>query len=147
MVVVEASLRSIRTEQPRQQNHCWRESRGDRGPNNPGLPRGGTSSWGSVVGGVGTYRVSATGRSAKVIIWVIHKHSRSHLAHEETGGRGSGSGGGGGGSLAFFLRGRCWTVLQAGRAGSGGGGGASGGASSPGGPGGPPPGGQGPPPY
>ena len=36
-----------------------------------------------------------------------HKYSRSHLAHEETGGRGSGAGGCGGGSLAFFLRGRC----------------------------------------
>jgi hypothetical protein len=45
---------------------------------------------------------------------VVYKHSRSHLAHEETAGRVSGSGGGWGGSLAFFLRGRCWTVLQAG---------------------------------
>ena len=43
-------------------NHCWRESRGERGPNSPGLPRGGTSNWGSVVGGVGTYRVSARER-------------------------------------------------------------------------------------
>ena len=55
------SLKSIRTTSPRQQNHCW-ESRGERGPNNPGLPRAGTRSWGSVVGGVGTYRVSAKGR-------------------------------------------------------------------------------------
>jgi len=58
----EASLKSIHIVRSRKLNHCWRESRGERGPNNPGLPRGGTSSWGSVVGGVGAYRVSAKER-------------------------------------------------------------------------------------
>ena len=54
---------------------------------------------------------------------VNQQRSRSQLAHEETGDQVFGSGGGGGGSFAFLLRGLCWTVLQAGRAGSGKGGG------------------------
>jgi len=71
--------------------------RGDQCPGNPGLPRGRTNSWGSVIGGVGIYRVSPTGRSAKAMIRVNYKHSRSHAAHEETEGRDASSWGGGDG--------------------------------------------------
>lgn len=38
------------------------------------------------------------------------QHSRSHMAHEGGGGRGSGPGAG---FLAFPLPGRCWRILQA----------------------------------